>query len=356
MTFRNVCASLASMRTFSPAELTDIAVRILRRIATNDDDTQTVAEHLVSAQLAGHDSHGIIRIPQYHQHAREGRLNVAAKVEVERETPATALLNGNWTWGQVIAKRAMDMAIEKARHRHIAAVGARQCYHIGRVGSYALMAAEAGFIAQIWCNGHGIVRVAPWGGAEARLATNPIAVAIPTSGRPILVDITTSVVAEGKVRLAKNKGVNVPDGWLLDKHGQPTNDPSTLYDNGTLLPFGGPVGHKGFGLGLAVDLLGGALTGAGCGAMSKEKIGNGLFIEVIDPSAFVERAEFLRRVDDYAAYIRSAKPAPGVKEILLPGEPEFSMEEQRRRDGIPVDDETWRQVREVATAVGVTID
>jgi uncharacterized oxidoreductase len=122
-----------------------------------------------------------------------------------------------------------------------------------------------------------------------------------------------------------------------------------------LLPFGGPVGYKGFGLGMVVDLLGGALTGAGCGVMSKEKIGNGLLVEVVDPAAFVERDVFLRRVDDYVAYLRSAKAAPGVKEILMPGEPEFRMEDQRRRDGISVDDETWRQVCETAAALGATL-
>jgi uncharacterized oxidoreductase len=344
------------MPNFTAAQLTEIAERILCRIPhTRGEDARVVAEHLTSAHLAGHDSHGIIRIPQYHQHAREGRLNAAATVEIERETPGTALLNGNWTWGQVTAKQAMDIAIEKARHHHIAAVGARQCYHVGRVGSFALLAAGRGFIARIWCNGHGIVRVAPWGGAEARLATNPVAIAVPTGGRPILVDITTSVVAEGKIRVAKNKGEKVPDGWLLDKDGAPTNDPAALYDGGTLLPFGGPVGYKGFGLGMVVDLLGGALTGAGCGVMSKEKIGNGLLVEVVDPAAFVERDVFLRRVDDYVAYLRSAKAAPGVKEILMPGEPEFRMEDQRRRDGISVDDETWRQVCETAAALGATL-
>jgi uncharacterized oxidoreductase len=188
------------------------------------------------------------------------------------------------------------------------------------------------------------------------MGTNPIAIAIPTGKRPLLVDITTSVVAEGKVRVAKNKGVKVPDGWRLDQEGRPTNNPGDLYEGGTLLPFGGDVGHKGSGLSLVVDLLGGALTGDGCGAMPGVPVGNGLLIELCDPTAFLSRDEYLRRVDEFLAYVTSSKPKPGVERILLPGEPEYLTEQARRRDGIPIDDETWRQVRAVADKLRVDIE
>ncbi|MFO0944522.1 MAG: Ldh family oxidoreductase [Planctomycetota bacterium] len=343
------------MQRMSAEKLQDFTNKILLGMGARSEDATVVAEHLVQANLAGHDSHGVIRLPQYAQHAREGRLQPHQTVEIEQETTVTARVNGNWTWGQVSATKAIDLAIEKAKAHGLAAVTARQCYHVGRVGVYPLRAAEQGLIAKVWCNGHGVVRVAPWGGTEPRLATNPIAVAIPTDAKPILVDITTSVVAEGKVRLAKNQGNTVPDGWLLDRNGQPTNQPGDLYEGGSLLPFGGPVGHKGYALSLIVDLLGGLLSGAGCGAMAGVPVGNGLFIEVVDPQAFMRKQEYNQRMRQYINYLKSSKPLQGVAEILLPGEPEFRTEEKRRADGLELDDETWRQVCEVANSVNAPI-
>lgn len=343
------------MPTFSAKELLEIARQIVEGIGATPAEAETVADHLVGANLAGHDSHGVIRLPQYHGHAREGRLQLGQSVTVERETSTTAVVNGHWTWGQVAARRAMEIGIAKAQQHALAAVTLRQCYHIGRVGVYALEAARQGFIAQIWCNAHGVARVAPWGGMDARLGTNPIAVAIPTSGKPLLMDITTSVAAEGKVRVAKNKGVPVPPGWLLDRNGHPTTNPADLYDGGTLLPFGAGMGHKGFALSLIVDLLGGVLSGAGCGAMPGTRNGNGAMMQVFDPQAFMDRDEYLEKVESYLAYIRSSRPRPDVNEILLPGEPEYRAEADRARDGIVLDDETWRQVSAVAEAVGVRL-
>lgn len=343
------------MPKFDVSHLERIACRLLEGIGATEPEARIVADHLVTANLAGHDSHGMIRIPQYHAHAKDGRLRLGQAVQVVKETPTTAVIDGHYTWGQVVATRAVDVAIEKARQHALAAVAVRKCYHVGRVGVYPLRAAHAGFIAKVWCNGHGVPRVAPWGGTEPRFGTNPIAIAVPTAGQPILVDITTSVVAEGKVRLAKNKGVRVPDGWLLDKEGSPTTNPQDLYDGGTLLPLGGSVGHKGFALSLVDDILGGALTGDGCGGMPGVPIGNGLLIEVTNPEAFLDRREYLDRVEAFLAYVRSSKPRPGVGEILMPGEPELRTEAARRAEGVFLDDETWRQIGEVAAEVGVTL-
>src|SRR5262249_47470214 len=149
-------------------------------------------------------------------HAKEGRLRLDAGPSIERETPSTAVVNGAWTWGQVTASFATELAVKKAEVTGVSAVAVPDRYNIGPGGVYALKAAELGLIGKVWCNGTGVARVAPWGGRDPRLATNPIAIAVPTRGQPILVDITTSVVAEGKVRVAKNRGVKVPDGWLLD--------------------------------------------------------------------------------------------------------------------------------------------
>lgn len=343
------------MPTFQAPELLKITSKLLQGIGASAEEAHIVGDHLVNAHLAGHDSHGIIRIPQYHLHAKEGRLKLNQTVEVERQTSTTALINGNNTWGQVVATKATELAIEKAKAHSMAAVGVRNCYHVGRVGVYPLLAASQGFICKVWCNGHGVVRVAPWGGTEPRFGTNPIAIAIPTGGDPVLVDITTSVVAEGKVRVAKNKGIQVPEGWLLDKNGQPTTNPADLYEGGSLLPVGGSVGHKGYGLALTVDLLGGALTGDGCGAMPGVPVGNGLLIEVLDPTAFLPKSEYEHNVQAFLEYVRSSKPKAGVEEILLPGEPELRIQRQRAEQGISIDDNTWSQIEAVASEVGVVI-
>lgn len=341
--------------TFGADELLQLASRLLEGVGASAEEAHIVADHLVNAQLAGHDSHGLIRIPQYHLHAKEGKLKLNQVVEIERQTSTTAMINGNNTWGQVVATRATELAIEKAKAHSLGAVGVRNCYHIGRVGVYPLLAASQGFICKVWCNGHGVVRVAPWGGTEPRFGTNPIAIAIPTGGDPIVVDITTSVVAEGKVRVAKNKGVQVPDGWILDRDGNPTNNPGDLYNGGSLLPMGGSVGHKGYGLAMIVDILGGALTGDGCGAMPGVPVGNGLLIEVIDPAAFCTRQEFEHNVQAFIDYVRSSKTKQGVSEILLPGEPEMRTTRQRQQEGITIDDNTWQQLQAVADEVNVKL-
>lgn len=336
-----------------PAEvLLELSAALIEAMGSPGEDALIVGRHLVEAQLAGHDSHGLIRLPQYHAHVLEGKVKPGARVEIIRETPTTALLDGHYTWGQVTAMQAIKLGISKAEENGIAALSLRNCYHVGRVGVYPLAAAERGFIAQVHCNGHGVCRVAPWGGTEPRLATNPIAIAIPTRAEPLLVDITTSVVAEGKVRVSRNAGRKIPEGWVLDSDGRPTTNPADLYEGGTLLPLGGREGHKGYGLSIVVDLLGGALSGAGCGTMT-EKVGNGLFIQLTDPSCFCEREEFLDQVDRFTEYLKSSPLKEGVDDILLPGEPEQRTAARRREQGIDIDDGTWGQLIELAGTLGV---
>lgn len=336
-----------------PAEvLLELSAALIEAMGSPGEDALIVGRHLVEAQLAGHDSHGLIRLPQYHAHVLEGKVKPGARVEIIRETPTTALLDGHYTWGQVTAMQAIELGISKAEENGIAALSLRNCYHVGRVGVYPLAAAERGFIAQVHCNGHGVCRVAPWGGTEPRLATNPIAIAIPTRAEPLLVDITTSVVAEGKVRVSRNAGRKIPEGWVLDSDGRPTTNPADLYEGGTLLPLGGREGHKGYGLSIVVDLLGGALSGAGCGTMT-EKVGNGLFIQLTDPSCFCEREEFLDQIDRFTEYLKSSPLKEGVDDILLPGEPEQRTAARRRKQGIDIDDGTWGQLIELAGTLGV---
>jgi uncharacterized oxidoreductase len=342
------------MPRFSPEQLLEFSRRILAALGSPAAHADAVAAHLAGANLAGHDSHGVLRLLQYAKEVESGNVDPRAEPRVVQDRPGTALLDGNRAWGQIAAGRATELAIDKARSHGVAAVSARRCPHIGRVGVYPLLAARAGFVAQVWCNGHGVARVAPWGGAEPRLATNPIALAVPRRGEPILVDVTTSVVAEGKVRVAKLAGKAVPDGWILDREGRSTTRPEDLYAGGTILPLGGREGHKGYGLAVMADLFGGLVGGSGAGLMT-DHIGNGLFIAVADPAAFDEREAFLDRVEAYAAYLKASKRREGVEEILLPGEPELRTEAKRRREGIEIDDGTRTQLAELARRLGAPV-
>jgi uncharacterized oxidoreductase len=220
------------------------------------------------------------------------------------------------------------------------------------------MAALEGFTCLAVVNNHGRGNlVAPFGGSDGRLSTNPISWACPGPDRPILVDITTSVAAEGKVRVYKNAGKRLPEGWIIDNQGRPSTDPNDLYTNprGAILPFGGPVGHKGFALGVMVDILSGALSGAGCSFSSTCRLGNAMFFNIVDIEKFVTRAEFDEQVGILSRYLKGSPPAPGFTEILLPGEPEFRTEVRRRAEGIPIDDETWRQFVDVARSLSVPV-
>lgn len=343
------------MTTISEDAARRLAGQLLAAMGANDRHAQIVTDHLVGANLAGHDSHGLVRLPQYQQQIASGQIRIDAEPLVVRETPTTALIDGQWIWGPVVATMAVELALAKAKSSSIACIGIRDCAHVGRVGVYPMQLAKEGLIAHSWCNGVGSARVAPWGGTQARLATNPIAVALPTSDKPIVVDITTSAVAEGKVRVARNANTPVPEGWILDGDGRPTTNPADLYDGGTILPLGGSLGYKGYALSIVVDVLAGVLTGAGCGLMPGVGNGNGMCLVAMDPAAFVAPDEFRRGVDAYLSYLRSTPRQDGVSEILIPGEPEERVADERRKTGIPIDDGTWRQLASLAAQLSVDI-
>jgi uncharacterized oxidoreductase len=232
----------------------------------------------------------------------------------------------------------------------------RRCNHVGRLGAWVQLAADEGTLALATCNspvhGHDVL---PWGGRDGRLGTNPIAYAVPTGGLPIVADFSTSVAPEGKLRFYRNEGKSVPDGWILDADGRPTNDPRAFYGppRGNILPLGAGAGHKGFALGLLVEILGSAL--AGIGTQDPQAFGNGVCFIVVDPSAFCPLEEFRRLMDQTVAYIKSSQPAPGFDEVLVPGELEFRTEEERQRDGIPVDAAVFEALRKHGERLGVPI-
>lgn len=346
------------MPTLSYETLCDITRKAAVALGCPEDEAAIIAESLAGANLAGHDSHGIIRLEQYTQLVRAGDILPGGATTTVRETPCTALLDGGWNFGQVVARRAIDLACEKARQYGTGTVSVRNSNHLGRLGEYTLMAARQGLLALGTVNNHGRGNlVAPFGGSDGRLATNPLSFACPGPSQPILVDITTSVVAEGKVRIKKNAGEAVPEGWLIDNQGRPSTDPNDLYTNprGAILPFGGPVGHKGFALSVMVDILSGALSGAGCSYSSTCRLGNAMFFTVIDPEKFVTREEFIEQVDILERHIKASPPAPGFTEIMLPGEPELRVEARRRESGVPIDEETWRQFVDTVESLGVPV-
>jgi len=342
--------------TISAEQLTAFVRDVFVAAGAPAAHAEHVATSLVRSNLVGHDSHGVIRVVQYVDGIRAGNLDPVAEPAVEGETLCTARMTGNWGFGQVAAHAATELAIDKARRTGVAAVALHESNHVGRVGEYVEDIASKRMVGLITLNNHGgAMQVAPFGGRERRLSSNPIAFAAPTSGDPLLVDMTSAVVAEGKVRVLRNQGRPVPDGWLIDADGRPTNDPNVLYADppGALLPLGGPLGHKGYGLSVMIEVLSGALSGGGCSGPKHKRIGNAMFIEAVRADAFVPWEQYLSEVDALVASLKSCPPAEGFREVMLPGEPERRTEAQRRVQGIQIDDETWHQLVAVARDLSV---
>jgi len=311
------------------------------------EEADLVSEFLVRANLCGHDSHGVIRVIQYVKAIEDGTLKPGAKIDIIRETGSSALVRGNWGFGQVVAKRAMELAIEKAKKNSVCVVCAFDLYHIGRLADYTRLAAENDMIGIAMVNS--TPTVAPHGGRERLLSTAPLSYAFPTGKENMFIlDIATSVCAEGKVRVSLHKGEKLPEGCIIDKEGNPSTNPADLYDGGAILPLGGAlVGYKGFGLALAVEVMAGILANAKCACEAGKK-GNGVFFEAINIDDFVPIKEFKDRIDALIRRIKSSKLRPGFKEILLPGEPELRTEMMRREKGIFIPDRTWNEIVKIA--------
>lgn len=345
------------MPRFKPDTLLQIGCQLLEAAGCSPEDARFVANHLVESNLFGHDSHGVIRYIDYVKAIREGRSQVQGASRIVRETPCTAVVDGGGALGQLGGRFAMQLAMKKAKEHGLGAVTLRNTSHLGRIGAYPLIAAEEGFIALAFVNAGRLgYQIAPYGGIDGRLSTNPIAFAAPRRGaKPIMVDMTTSVVAEGKVRVAINEGRSVPEGWLIDSKGLPTIDPREFIADppGAILPLGGVVAHKGYGLSIVVELLGGTLSGEGCAAGAKVLHSNGVMFTVYNIEHFTERDSYYDELEGLLRHIRSSRLAPGFSEILAPGEPEFRSAQRRTQEGIEVDDTTWGKIMATARSVGV---
>ncbi len=336
-----------------------LAATILEAAGSAAAEADAVAGRLVGANLAGHDSHGVIRVPQYVDQVRAGQILPNRTALVVSDSDAVTVLDGRGGYGQIVGAQAVQAAIDKAASHGIALSALRGSAHLGRLGDWAEMAAAAGMASIHFVNATGIpLRVVPHGGRDGRGTTNPIAMGIPVEGgEPVVLDFATSAIAEGKVRVARNKGTPVPPDCLLDAAGQPTTDPNALYAEppGNLVPFGGAVtGHKGGALWLMVDLLAGAFTGGGCSRLpeGEPRFSSNMLSIVIAPEVYAG-AGLAAEVRRYLEFVKSSRPRAANGEVLLPGEPERRARAERLANGVPIDPITWEHILGAAERQGL---
>jgi uncharacterized oxidoreductase len=342
---------------FPPQALEQFIAEVFATAGCEPHEAAVVAEHLIQSNLAGHDSHGVIRTPTYVRWLAEGKVRANQRLAVIFENDTVAVVDGQMGLGQSIAQQAMTLGIAKTRKSGVAVIAVRNCGHVGRVGHWAEMLVAAGLVSLHFVNTSGLgLLVAPVGGISRRLSANPVAAGIPVAGgEPIIFDISTSSVAEGKLRVAFNKGVTVPDGCIIDAQGKPTNDPRVFYGDppGAILPFGG---YKGYGLGLVTEILAGALTGSGCSQPGKTRLEQGMLSIMLDPVAFGVQDQFLDEVKRFIDFVKSSERASPTAEVLVPGDVERHTQAQRMARGIELDENTWKQIAACAQSLGVRTD
>jgi uncharacterized oxidoreductase len=341
--------------------LHEIAERVFSAAGSDPDEARLIADHLIEANLRGHDSHGVGLIPNYLQHLAGGTVFANRKGRVVSENGSLIVYDGERAWGQIAAREATMVGVAKARDSGVAVVALRNPHHIGRVGTYGELCAGAGMISFHFVNvTDARPAVAPWRGTDARFSTNPVCIAIPgpEPERPIILDMATSVVAMGKVRVARNKGEQMKPGMLLDGLGKPTTDPGAMYGQrrGALLTVGE---HKGYALAFVCEMLAGALCGSG--TMRPERQGrntatNGMLMIVIDPSRLVDLEWLRQEIAAMTAYITASPPRNPQEPVLIPGDPERLTRAERITNGVPIDDETWRELTVAARGVNVLVE
>jgi uncharacterized oxidoreductase len=343
----------------SPAALTAFVSRVLTQTGSSDYEAHTVAEHLVQANLTGHDSHGVGLIPTYVKHIQAGLVKANQPLTLVQDSGNIICIDGGRGYGQRLAKEAMDVALKRAKKLGLVAMTLRNAHHIGRVGTYGEQSLAAGLISLHFVNvtDHKPI-VAPFGGSDARFVTNPVCIAIPGE-TPVLLDMATSAIALGKARVAKNQGVPAPEGAIIDSEGNPSRDPNVMFTEpmGALLPFGGALsGHKGYGLALVCELLAGVLGGGGTIQPTNPQEGgiiNSMLTIILEPTRFVDSDFFAHEVAAMIDYAKASPPQDPEKPVMVPGEPEKHHRETRSK-GIPLDANTWQEMRAAAVRVGIS--
>lgn len=344
------------MPRVTASELARIAGALFVAYGVPQDQAMIVGDALAQANLAGHDSHGVIRVPEYVRYLESRVLQPNAEIKIVKDNPPLLLVSGNHGFGQVIGRWAMDLAIARAKRTGLLLMGLNHSGHLGRIGDYPAMAVKEGFVSLHFVNTHGGGKlVAPYGGAERRMSANPIAAGIPVQGRtPVIIDISTSAIAGGKVHVAHNRREKLPEAYVLDENGEPTTDPSSfVLGAGALLPFGG---HKGYALGLLCDVLAGALCDASCSSPETNRVANAMLSILIDPTVFRDGDGFQLEVSRYLDYLKSSALRPGFSEILYPGEPEIRTAEKRAKEGIEIDDRTWGEITILTAKHGLSVE
>jgi LDH2 family malate/lactate/ureidoglycolate dehydrogenase len=335
------------MLLLSADDLRATATEIFRAAGAEPDPTEILVDHLIDANLAGHDSHGVLRIPSYVKLIQSGRIQPNNRPFVVRETAVSAIVDGNQTFGQVSARFGTEVAVAKAKGSGVGVVGIVRCNNIGRLGTYSSLAARDGVVFMVTTGGLG-KSVAPFGGRRGAFGTNPFSFGFPAGERPdLMIDFATSTIAGGKVMVARAKHEPVPPGSLIDREGNPTTDPNEYFNGGALLPFGG---HKGSALATLSVLLANALV-----PVADYPGGSGTFMLAVNADILRDVAAVEREADAALARIKDVPPAAGGPEVLVAGEPEVRAAQRRRAEGIPVAEDTWAEIVAAAKSVGVSL-
>jgi uncharacterized oxidoreductase len=339
--------------------LTGLLSRIIEAAGAEPERARICAEHLVLANLKGHDSHGVGMAPSYVRWIKASKLFPNARPKVIQDSGAVMVVDGQFGLGAPVARETIEMGIARAKQMGVACVALRNSCHIGRIGTYGEQCADAGLVSIHYVNvvGHP-PQVAPYGGREARMVTNPYCCTVPrTNGEHVVLDFATSFVAIGKLRVAYMEGKSAPPGALVDAEGKPTTDPRTFFradDRSLLLPFGL---HKGGGMQILCEILGGALAGHWTEQPGSDRAYgaavNNMLSVIINPDALGGRAAYEAEAEAMLDYIRATPPAEGFDRVRLPGDPERESLAARSAAGIPIDDNTWREIREAGLSVGL---
>lgn len=348
------------MRTTADG-LRRLASAILTSGGSGDAEAQLVADHLVQANLAGHDSHGVGMMPSYVRHLKAGLVVPNTPAKLVKDDGAVLMFDGGRGYGRCVAGEAMAGAIARCGQTGVVAMTLANAHHIGRVGAYGELATGAGLVSLHFVNvtDHRAL-VAPFRGSDARFSTNPVCIALPGTDRqpPLLLDMATSAVAMGKIRVARNEGKLAPEGVLIDQSGQPTRDPGVMYSepHGALRTFGG---HKGYALAVVTELLAGALSGGPTIQPGNARLGgtvNNMFAVLVDPARLAGVDWLRREIDGFVDYVKASPPTDPAAPVLVPGEPERIARAERARAGIVVDDTTWEEILQAGEQVGLARD
>jgi uncharacterized oxidoreductase len=344
------------------AQLRTQVARILAAAGSSIAEAEQVAANLVLANLSGHDSHGVGMVPRYIDAVAEGGLRPNTGVKVQVDIGTLLSLDGQGGYGQIVGVEAMEMGIARAKQHGSCIFTLAHAHHLGRIGHFAEMATAQGLVAMHFVNVLSRPVVAPWGGGDGRFGTNPCCIGVPLAGAaPFVLDFATSRVAQGKMRVAHNKGERVPPGYLIDEQGRPTDDPGVVVVPqpnglfGALMTFGE---HKGYGMAVACELLGGALTGGGTWhgpADTARSVFNGMLTVLIDPAKLGTHAGFEAEANAFVDWLRQSPPGAGFDAVQIAGEPERRARAAREREGIQIDDATWAEIVQAGQKVGVTV-